>query len=161
MISLMVAMDRNRLIGAGNRLPWHLPDDLRHFKRVTMGHPIVMGRRTFESIGRPLPGRKNIVLSRRPDYQPVGAAVIHSPAELLASGLTATGESFVIGGAQVFAAFLPHADRIYLTCIDAVFAGDTYFPVLDTREWHAVAKKEGILDSKNIYPHTFAIYERN
>jgi dihydrofolate reductase len=133
MISIICAMGRNRAIGAGNRLPWRLPDDLRRFKRLTMGHPVIMGRRTFESIGRPLPGRRNIVLSRRAGFAAPGCEVFGSLDEAVKAvrqGPPLTGaEIFVIGGAEVYRAAMPMADRIYLTIVEDTPAGaDAFFP---------------------------------
>lgn len=159
MISFLLAMDANQLIGRKNQLPWHLPDDLRYFKKKTMGHPIIMGRKTFESIGKPLPGRQNIVLSRS---QPMtkGIDVLHSLDELLQSGLCFGKECFVIGGAQIFDTLAPLADRLYLTRIHAEFDGDTYFRSFHPDEWQLISQEPGLLDTQNIYPHTFEIYER-
>ena len=133
-VTLVVAHDRARAIGRDGDLPWRLRDDLKHFKRLTMGKPIVMGRTTFESIGRPLPGRRNIVLSRQPDYAPPGVEVVDSPAA--AQALIDAPELMVIGGAQVYAVFLPQADCIWLSEVDAEIDGaDCWFPELDSEAW--------------------------
>lgn len=160
MISFLLAMDANLLIGQRNTLPWHLPDDLRHFKKMTIGHPVVMGRKTFDSIGKPLPGRQNIVLTRDPNFAPADAAVFHSVKDFLKSGMTCGRECFIIGGEQIFEAFIPYADRLYITRIDAEFEGDTFFTVFDDHEWRLVSETPGRLDKKNVLPHRFLIYER-
>ncbi|TGB00426.1 dihydrofolate reductase [Sporolactobacillus shoreae] len=161
MISFMLAMDQNALIGRDNSLPWHLPDDLHYFKKKTVGHSVIMGRKTFDSMGKPLSGRHNIVLTRNPDFAPEGVSVCHSVEELLSSGLTYGKECFVIGGAHVFSALITYADRLYITKIDAEFEGDTYFESFEDREWHLVSSTLGLLDKKNIFPHSFLIYERD
>ncbi|WP_010631246.1 dihydrofolate reductase [Sporolactobacillus vineae] len=161
MISFLVAMDRNGLIGRNNQLPWHLPDDLRYFKRKTMGHPVIMGRKTFESMGKPLPGRQNIVLSRNPGFHPDGVSVVPSVEAFLSEGQTFGKECFVIGGAHIFKAFISFADRLYITKIDAELDGDTYFTSFNAGDWKLVETTPGRLDRKNIYPHEFQVYERS
>jgi len=152
-------MDRNRLIGRGNALPWHLPADLQHFKALTLGKPIIMGRKTHESIGRPLPGRHNIVISRNPDFDAPGCTVVGSvDAALAAAGEVA--EVVVIGGAQLYAELLPRAQRIYLTRIDASFDGDAWFPQLDTSIWEEVECSEHSSDERNPYSYRFLTFER-
>ncbi|CAN5127393.1 dihydrofolate reductase [soil metagenome] len=158
MLSLVVAMDENRLIGADNRLPWHMPADLRHFRAVTMGHPLLMGRRTQESIGRPLPGRKNIVVTHQQGYRAEGCTVVHRMADACPA---ADGqELMVIGGAAVFEQVLPAAQRIYLTRIHHAFEGDTYFPAIDWREWRELRRDERSADPRNPYPYSFIDLER-
>lgn len=159
MISLIVAMDRNRLIGCDNRLPWHLPADLKHFKAVTLGKPVVMGRKTYESIGKPLPERHNIVVSRNPHFEAPGCAVARSVAEALRIAGDAA-EIVVIGGAQLYADFLPRAQRIYLTHVNAAFDGDAWFPALPADEWREVSLTEGTVDERNVHPHSFQVLER-
>lgn len=159
-ISLIVAMDENGLIGAGGGMPWHLPDDLRHFKRTTMGKPIFMGRRTFESIGRALPGRDNIVLSRDPDYRAEGCRTVTSFKQARELVCGQTNEIVVIGGAQIYALALPKAHRIYLTRIHELFEGDTYFPVLDCDQWEQVSRERVAADARNPYPHSFIVLRR-
>ncbi|WP_243290802.1 dihydrofolate reductase [Bacillus sp. FJAT-47783] len=161
MLSFLVAMDRNRLIGKDNDLPWHLPADLKYFKEVTMGHKIVMGRKTYESIGRPLPGRENIVLSTNPEYEAEGCKVFHSIENFLHFAKEHRDEElFVIGGAVIFNRLFDKADRLYITEIDETFDGDTYFPHFNKSEWNLLSEKEGTMDEKNIYPHRFLVYER-
>ncbi len=157
-LSLIVAVDRNNLIGRNNQLPWHLPADLAFFKRTTMGAPMLMGRRTWESIGRPLPGRTSIVITSDPDYRAEGAIVVHSVDE----GIRAAGDApelFVIGGARLFADTLPRADRIHLTRIDHAFEGDTWFPGIGD-DWREVRREEHGPDERNAYPYTFILLER-
>lgn len=127
MISLIVAHDNNRVIGYENAMPWHLPGDLQYFKEQTMGKPMIMGRKTFESIGRPLPGRRNIVITRNRDYEAEGIEVVYSLDEALQLAQGAE-EIMIIGGQQIFTESLPIADRLYITHIDHEFVGDTYFP---------------------------------
>lgn len=158
-ISIVVAMDRNRLIGANNRLPWHLPADLRHFKEITMGQPIIMGRKTHESIGRPLPGRANIVVSRAAGYRVEGCINVTS----LDAAFAAAGDSdeaMVIGGASLYEQALPKTQCIYLTRVDHEFAGDTWFPEFDPREWLEITRDAYPADAANPYPYCFVTMER-
>ena len=138
-LSLVVAMDANRGIGVDNQLPWHLPEDLAHFKRVTLGHPIIMGRKTFESIGRPLPGRRNIVVTRNGDWRHDGVDVVHSLADAVA--LVGVDSASIIGGAQIFAEAMHVADRLIVTHIDKVYRCDTFFPAIDSAQWAAVSNE--------------------
>jgi dihydrofolate reductase len=157
MISFVVAMDQNRAIGKDNDLPWYLPNDLKHFKKTTMGKPIVMGRKTYESIGKPLPGRENIVVTRDESYKAEGTTIVHSVDEVLQLNAE---EICVIGGSEIFKQFLPVADRLYITEIHHTFDADTYFPELSADEWKEVSRTEGIVDEKNKYPHEFIVYEK-
>lgn len=161
MISFIVAMDENRVIGKNNQLPWHLPEDLKYFKKVTMGHPIIMGRKTFESIGRPLPGRENIIVTRQTSYKQEGCTVLNSIEELL--GYCAQNESeeyFVIGGAEIFKEILSAADRLYITFIHKEFEGDTFFPSLNMDEWALTSQEKGPENEKNPYFYEFLKYDR-
>ena len=158
-ISLIVAMARNRVIGSNNQMPWHLPADFAYFKRITLGHPIVMGRKTFESIGRILPGRRNIVVSRNRNFQVDGAEVMHSVDEAI-SGCQGNEEVFVIGGADLYAAALPHADRLYITEVDVTPEGETLFPVVDKSSWLETARQRVEPDAKNSYAMEFVVLER-
>jgi dihydrofolate reductase len=160
MISLMLAMDKNRLIGKDNQLPWHLPADLRYFKNVTMGHPIVMGRKTFESIGRVLPGRENIVLTRDADFHAEGITILHSIEDVKRLSSSIDQEIFVIGGAEIFKEILPVTDRLYITDIHHAFEGDTYFPEIDEAKWTTLSVTPGTVDDKNLYQHDFIVLER-
>ncbi len=159
MISIIVAVSTNNVIGSDGDLPWKLPDDLRRFKRLTMGKPIVMGRRTWESIGKPLPGRQNIVLTGRAGLDAAGCAVAASPAEALAAAGNAS-EVMIIGGSQVYALFLPKAGRIYLTRVHAEIDGDTYFPGIDEGQWRLVASEAHEADDKHQFAYEFRTYER-
>jgi len=138
-VTLLLARARNGVIGARGGLPWHLPEDLAFFKRTTMGHPIVMGRKTWESIGRPLPGRRSVVVTRDRGYAAAGADIVHSLDEAIAR-YADTDEIFVIGGAQLYAAALPRADRLLLTEIHAEFPGDTFLPAPSADEWSEVGR---------------------
>ncbi len=158
-LSLVAAMDRNRLIGADDRLPWRLPADLAHFKRLTLGKPVLMGRRTFESIGRPLPERHNIVVTRDPGFRADGCTVVHSIEAGLAAAAAAS-EVMVIGGASVYAQCLARAGRMYLTRIDAEFEGDTFFPAWNPSEWREVESRAFEPDERNAYPYRFEVLER-
>jgi dihydrofolate reductase len=159
LISLIVAAAANDVIGAGGKLPWRLSDDLRRFKALTMGKPLIMGRKTFESIGRPLPGRRNIVVTRQPDYVAAGCEVVGSPEDALAAAADAD-EVMVIGGAEVYTAFLPLAGRIYRTRVHARIDGDARFPALDERDWREVSRVERAADPSNEFDVTFATLER-
>ena len=152
-------MARNRVIGCNNRMPWHLPADFAYFKRITLGHPIVMGRKTFESIGRILPGRRNIVVSRNRDFLVDGADVMHSLDEAISS-CQDNEEVFVIGGAALYAAALPHADRLYITEVDVTPEGETLFPVVDMHSWLETARQRVEPDAKNAYAMEFVVLER-
>jgi dihydrofolate reductase len=161
LIAFVVAMDRHRLIGADGKLPWRLPADLRWFKQVTLGKPIIMGRRTYESIGRALPGRDNIVLTRNRFYQAKGCQVVHSVEEAVAAAESAdSAEVMVIGGSQIFRLFLPHANRLYLTTVDAALEGDTYFPELDPADWRETFFEDRPPDEANPFGLRFAVWER-
>ena len=162
---MILAMDENRVIGKDNKLPWHLPAELAYFKRVTMGHPIIMGRKTHESIGRPLPGRVNIVMTRDQEYEAEGVVIVHSVEETMSllPGIMQTSQSaeaFVIGGAEVIRLFWPFADKLYITKIHYAFEGDTFFPEISEAEWKLVVKEKGITDEKNPYQYDYLIYER-
>lgn len=158
-LTLVAAMDRNRLIGAGNTLPWRLPADLAHFRRITLGHPVLMGRRTFESIGRPLPGRRNLVLTRDAGFRPPGVEVFASLETALA-GCVESRELMVIGGASVYLRTLDWAQCLRLTLIDHTFAGDTWFPAWDPRRWRETAREDHPADARNPYPYSFVTLER-
>ena len=161
-ISLIVAMGENRVIGVGGKIPWHLPADFKRFKEVTTGHPIVMGRRTFESIGKSLPGRTNIVITRDANYQREGIVTVTSPDAAITAATSAPDddEMFVIGGAEIYKLFLPRAERIYLTKVYGAFGGDAFFPELDESEWELIFEEQHSLDEKNAFPFVFQLYER-
>lgn len=159
MISLIVAMAENRVIGRDNHLPWRLPADLQHFKRITLGKPVVMGRKTWESIGRPLPGRDNIVVTRAQGYDAAGARVAHSLDEALAAAGDAA-EVMIIGGAGLYNQTLSLADRIYLTRVHAEVTGDIWFPDIDPEVWRVVEHETFPADERNQYGYSFELLER-
>jgi len=158
-ISIIVAMAANGVIGNNNQLPWHLPADLKHFKATTMGKPIIMGRKTWESIGRPLPGRTNIVITRDENYMADGCVVVHSIDGALAAA-AGHEEIMVIGGAEFYRQVLPQASMIYLTRVHADFEGDTCFPGLDDEQWHEVAREDFDADENNPHAYSFIRLER-
>ena len=158
-ISLVVAASTNNVIGSDGGLPWHLPDDLRHFKRLTTGNPIVMGRRTFESIGRPLPDRRNIVMTRDAAYAAEGCDVVSSIDEVL-DLVSDAEEVMIIGGGQVYRDFFSYADRIYLTRVQADVEGDTYFPDVDEAAWQLVSSEPHAADEKHAYAFDVMVFER-
>lgn len=158
-ISLVAAMGRNRVIGKDNALPWKLPADMKRFREITTGHPIVMGRATFESIGRALPNRLNIVMTRDKNYTAEGCRIVHSLQEALQAG-AGNDEVMVIGGTSIFVQFLPLAERIYLTVIDHDFEGDAYFPEFDETQWRETERRAYEPDEKNLYRYTFLTLER-
>lgn len=143
-LSLIVAMSENRVIGVDNRLPWHIPEDLKRFKKITSGHPILMGRKTFESIGRVLPNRTNIIISRNREYRVEGAFVCHSLQEGIefASKAPGSDEVFVIGGGEIFKEALPKADRIYLTTVHWPYEGDAFFPEIPAKKFEAKSSEK-------------------
>lgn len=162
-LCLIVAVSRNGVIGRDNQLPWHLPEDLKFFKSVTMGKPILMGRKTFESIGRPLPGRTNIVISRDPQWHSAGVEVAQSLEAALQLGREAchaagAEEIMVIGGEQIYRMALPLADRLYLTQVDAEIEGDAYFPVVDFDDWQQVS--EALPEAYDDHSYRFLTLDR-
>jgi len=158
-ISLIAALDRNGVIGDAGRIPWRLPADLKNFKRVTMGKPLVMGRKTYESIGRPLPGRQNIVLTRQRHFEAPGCTVVHSLDEALAAA-GEVAEVMVAGGGNVYRQFLPHADRLYLTFVETTAEGETTFPPFDPKAWRLIFEEAHPADDDNPFPYRFTIFER-
>ena len=159
LVSIIAAMDRNRLIGRENQLPWHLPADLAHFKQVTMGKPIIMGRKTYESIGRALPGRTNIVLTRSSDFNAEGVLTANTLEQAL-NHVSAEDEVMIIGGSTIYELTLPRADRLYLTYVEDSFEGDAWFPDFDLEQWHIVASEEHSADEKNSSAYRFVTYAR-
>ncbi len=158
-IALIVAMGENQVIGVENRMPWHLSADLKRFRRITMGKPIVMGRKTHESIGRPLPGRENIVLTRDLAYRADGCTVVHSRDEA-ATVAGEVPELMVIGGAALYQEFLPEASRLYLTLIHQIFDGDTFFPAINWPEWRELARQPIEQDEQTGLSYSFVDLER-
>lgn len=165
MLSLIVAMSTNRTIGINNALPWHLPNDLKYFKQATMGKPIVMGRKTFESIGKPLPGRRNIVISRDLSYQAEGVDVVSSLEHAIELGesiamINGQEEVMVIGGAQIYELALEEADRLYITHVDANVEGDAFFPEVNWQDYQLIAEEAFNAEGHNPYDYRFSIYQR-
>jgi dihydrofolate reductase len=154
-ISLIVAMASNRAIGLNSQMPWHLSADLKRFKQITMGHPIIMGRLTFEAIGRPLPGRTNIIVSRNPSYQQEGCVVVASIEAAINYGCGLADEVFVIGGATLYEATLPLAASLYITQIKQDFDGDTFFPDFDRSNWTEVEREDVVDDAKAGFDYSF------
>jgi len=159
MVSLIVAMARNGVIGKDNRLPWHLPEDLKRFKRLTMGHHIIMGRKTYESIGKLLPGRTTVIVSRSQDYLVPGAIIAHSLEEAI-DRCANNDEIFVIGGAEIYRAALPLADRLLITQIDREIAGDTVFPPVDWSRWREIERHPCVEANAQGLPAYFVAYAR-
>jgi len=159
-LSLIVAMAENRTIGINKKMPWHLSADLKKFKKITMGHPIIMGRKTFESIGRPLPGRKNIIISRNADYQQEGCEVFNNLDKAIQSCHTEE-EVFVIGGATLYESILDKSDRLYVTEIKKSFEGDTWFPEIDQQKWSEYEREDIGDDSSVDFSYSFVSYKRN
>ena len=161
-LSLIAALATNDVIGRDNQVPWHLPTDLRRFKELTMGHHLVMGRKTFDSVGRPLPGRTTVVITRSNDWSADGVAVVHSLEDALRVAANA-GESevFIAGGAEIYELAMHRADRMYLTRVHAEVEGDTFFPEFDdVSEWRLVDAEHCEADERNLYPFSFLTYER-
>ncbi len=158
-VSLIVAMARNRVIGRDNRLPWHLPADLKRFKQLTMGHHIVMGRKTWESINRLLPGRTSVIVTRNPRFQLQGAKIARSVEDAVRQCGDDT-DVFIIGGEQIFHTALPLAQRLYLTTIEADVEGDTYMPQLDLSQWQLIGQESNPANETNALPWTLTIFER-
>lgn len=158
-ITLIAAMAHHRVIGYNNQMPWHLPADLRHFKDCTLGKPVIMGRKTFDSIGKALPGRPNIIISRDPTLSREQCQIAHSIDEALALVTTAP-EVMIIGGANLYAQMLPLASQLYLTFIDHEFVGDTFFPQWEASEWQIINREDFLKDEKNPYDYSFVTLER-
>lgn len=158
MISIIVAMAKDNVIGIENRLPWDLPEDMKWFRRHTLGKAVLMGRSTYESIGKPLPQRRNLVLTRDVDYRAPGCTIVHSDDEVLAAA--GEGELMVMGGESVYRQWLPRAQRLYLTEVHASIAGDAWFPPFDRREWREIERCEHATDERHAYPCSFIILER-
>lgn len=161
MLTFVWTEDENQLIGQANQLPWHLPADLKHFKAVTMGDAVLMGRKTYESLPiKPLPNRRNIILTRNKDYVAPGAEVFHSKEAILSAVDTDQQTLHIIGGGEIYRLFIDEVDELYQTIIEGDFEGDTYFPTLDFSEFELLSEKEGIVDEANRHPHTFYHYRR-
>lgn len=158
MIAAIVAMSENNVIGINNELPWHLPQELKYFKKITTGHTIIMGRKTFESIGRPLPNRQNIVVTRQSDYKAEGATVINDLEEYLSHHKEE--DLFIIGGAELFKMSFPYLDTLYITEIHHSFEGDTFFPEFNKDEWIIESRSEAQIDEKSKIKFTYFIYKK-
>ena len=158
-ISLIVAMASNRVIGINGQMPWHLSADLKKFRQITCGHPILMGRKTYESIGRPLPGRRNIIISRNPDYQ-VTDCEVFSDIDLAIASCDENAELFVIGGAAFYETMLPKANFLYLTEINKQFVGDTYFPEINKAQWQEIERVEISDDGSVDFSYCFLKLQR-
>ncbi|MFF5513770.1 dihydrofolate reductase [Staphylococcus capitis] len=150
-LSILVAHDKQRVIGYQNQLPWHLPNDLKHVKQLSTGHTLVMGRKTFESIGKPLPNRRNVVLTNNPSFKHEGVDVIHSIEEIN----DIPEQVFIFGGQTLFEEMIDKVDDMYITVVDGKFQGDTFFPPYTFEDWEVESSVEGQLDEKNTIPHTF------
>lgn len=164
-IAMIWAMSENRVIGRNNNLPWHLPNDLKYFKRLTSGKPVIMGRKTYESIGRPLPNRANIILTRDTAFQAEGTRVVHTleeaielaEAECLISGAE---EVIIMGGAEIYRQAMPLADRLYVTLVHAQIDGDAFFPEIDLSAYQEVAREDFSADGPNPYDYSFCVFDR-
>lgn len=160
-ISLVVASADNNAIGKNNKLLWHLPNDMRFFKNLTWGMAVIMGRKTFESLGKPLSGRKNIVITRQPNWKVDGVLTVSNLDDaLFAISSMDMKEAFIIGGGEVYALSLPKANRIYLTRVHAKPEADAFFPVLNQKEWQLASKKDFPVDNKHAYAYSFELWER-
>ncbi|WP_096436735.1 dihydrofolate reductase [Alteribacter populi] len=159
MISMIAAMDENNLIGVNNELPWSLPNDLAFFKRVTTGHTVVMGRKTYESIGKALPNRRNVVISRNTRFQAEGVEVV-TDLEDVKNLASQNEEIMILGGQKIFEQLMEDTDRLYITRVHHSFDGDTYFPSFSEQEWEITETYEGKVDDRNQFPHTFYVYDR-
>jgi len=160
LLSLIWAMDENRLIGNDNALPWHLPADLAFFKRTTMGKPIIMGRKTFDSIGRALPGRQNIIITRNTSFTAEGCDIANSIEQAMSLVSEEVQEAMLIGGASLYLPSLEHADVLYLTQIHHAFSGDTWFPEIDMEQWTEAYREDFEADEKNPHSYSFMKYLR-
>lgn len=161
MLKILVAFDENRVIGKKNALIWHLPADLKRFKTLTTGHVIIMGRKTFESIGKPLPNRTSVVISRQTDLQIEGVILAHSVEEAILKAKSLTREDiFIVGGSEIYALSLPLADEILVTQLHDIFEGDAFFPEISSELWEITEQERGITDDKNTYQFSYVTYTR-
>ncbi len=164
-VALIAAFAQNRVVGIDNTLPWHLPEDLKYFKRTTSGKAIIMGRKTYESIGRPLPNRTNIVVSRNPEFKADGVVTVSTLEEAITHAesvnhINGVDEVMIIGGAAIYEASLPMADRLYLTHVHANVKGDAYFPEVDLTAWNEVGREDFEKDDSNPFDYSFAVYDK-
>ena len=158
-ISIIAAVAENNVIGKNGQLPWHLPADLMHFKNLTMGHHIIMGRKTFESVGKPLPGRTNIIISRQNDLKEANCIVVHSLDEAI-KYIVEDNEPFICGGAEIYKQAFDIADKMYLTRIHEEFDGDTFFPEINMNVWAEKGREDFEPDDKNKYAYSFCVFKR-
>jgi len=160
-LSIIVAVAENGVIGHNNQLIWRLPEDLKMFKRLTTGHPVIMGRKTFESIGKPLPNRTSIIITQNPEFQVEGCITVHSLEDAIeAASEIEDNEAFIIGGAEIYRLSLPFTDKIYLTEVHHAFEGDTFFPELDENIWEEVSRIDHETDEKHLYKYSFVELEK-
>ena len=161
MLSIIVAKAKNNVIGKDNKLIWHLSDDLKRFKTLTTGHTIIMGRKTFESLGRVLPNRKHIVFTQNPDFKvnDQNVEIVHSMLQIQ-EYIENEEEAFVIGGAVIYNLLMPYVKKMYVTEIDKEFSGDTFFPKIDDTKWKEISREKGPEDEENDFTYTYVIYER-
>ncbi len=161
-ISFIVAASTNNVIGKNNQLPWSLPNDMKFFKNITWAMPVLMGRKSFESLGKPLPGRLNIVITRQNNWKPEGTTIVHSVEDAIKVATAADyNEAFIIGGGEIFKEAMPVADKIYLTRVDVTLEGDAFFPVMNPKEWLMVSEQSFPTDKKHAYAYHFQLWERN
>ncbi len=160
MVSILVAASENNVIGKGNAIPWQMPADMRYFRRLTTGNVVIMGRKTYESIGKLLPDRANVIVTRQPDMKVAGAFVAHSLRDALEKGKASGRNVFVIGGEDIYKQALPYVDRVYLTRIHAHIDGDAYFPPLNKTEWMLVSSESKMPDEKHKFAFDFEVYQR-
>ncbi|HBS42349.1 MAG TPA: type 3 dihydrofolate reductase [Oceanospirillales bacterium] len=164
-LALIVAVAQNRVIGRDNKLPWYLPNDLKYFKQTTLGKPVIMGRKTYESIGKPLPGRTNIVITRQAGYQPEGVKVVGTVEDAIKVAesvclIDGQDEAMVMGGAEIYGLTLPHCERLYLTEVHADVEGDAWFPEYEKSEWKEVTREDFKAEGPNPFDYSFVVYER-
>jgi dihydrofolate reductase len=160
-IKILVAFDENRVIGKNNALIWHLPADLQRFKMLTTGHVIIMGRKTYESIGRPLPNRTTIAITRQSDFKPEGILIANSLEEAVLKAKSISREDiYIVGGAEIYQLSLAHADQILVTQLHDIFDGDTYFPEISMDAWEIVEREKGVTDEKNKFQYSFLTYQK-
>ena len=161
MLSIIVAKGKNNIIGKDNEMVWHLPEDLKHFKNLTTGHTIIMGRKTFESLGKPLPNRKHIIFSQNPDFKvnDENVEVVHSLLQIQ-DLIEGKEEAFVIGGAMIYNFLMPNVKKMYVTEIEKDFDGDTFFPIIDSEVWKETSREKGIKNEENNLDYYFVTYER-
>jgi len=160
-IALVLAVSENGVIGKDNALPWRVPADLRYFRKVTASYPLIMGRKTFDSVGRPLPGRRNIIITRQANLQIAGCDVVHSLSEAIELAKSSgAAQISIVGGAEIFRQAMPLANRIYLTRIHAEFEGDAFFTIPHPENWKETSREDHPADAENAYPLSFIVYDR-